>query len=132
MPVLEQEIMDTRQITRQYEAGKIDTERFLALLMAHKLTAYNVRTAFKLYVEAAPFQNRPLKKAIRANLIGDGTAIDLVTVSPEEEKVKCPGMDFDLIKRSKCLDHSGSQHFEDCTGCDNGLSTKKLLLPETQ
>jgi len=53
-----------------------------------------------------------------------------VLPNPEDEKIKCPGLDFKLIKRSECLDYSGEAKFEDCEGCESGLSTKKVLLPE--
>ena len=48
----------------------------------------------------------------------------------EIEMLKCPAMDDKSIARSECLDYSGSQKLEECSGCKIGKETKKLLLPE--
>lgn len=64
----------------------------------------------------------------RMNIMDDHTAIDLGLGDPEVDKVKCP-LKESLVLRSECLDYSGS-HYEECKGCEIGIETKRMLLPE--
>lgn len=47
-----------------------------------------------LFSLAAKHSKNHLNRIIRANIIGDGEAIDTTTTDTETEKVKCPGKDF--------------------------------------
>ena len=66
----------------------------------------------------------------KMNIIGETSAIDLMLGDPEVDKVKCPYHD-NLITRSECLDESGmAENMERCQGCETGIESKRLLLPE--
>jgi len=130
MGLLEQEIKEIRAMINGIDAGKVDPSTVNLKLKLYKESEKRTRLMLNAFVVAAQFRNKPLNRAFRANIIGDGTALEIEGLDPEEEKVKCPGMDFQLIKRSECLDYSGHSHFEDCDGCETGLITKKVLLGE--
>jgi len=71
---------------------------------------------------------RALKGLERMNLMDDTTAIDLGLGDPAVDLVKCPYHDK-LITRSECLDYSGSSdNYENCSGCEIGRETKKMVL----
>lgn len=70
---------------------------------------------------------RTVKYLERMNVMDDSTAIDVTPLDEEMDKIKCPCHE-NLIMRSECLDYSGS-HYEDCAGCETGISTKEKLLP---
>jgi len=114
---------------RQYDAGVVSDERFKNKLSAYSQTEKRAKLMLMSFALAAKFKNAPLNRVFKANLLGDGTAIEVDTQSVEDEKVKCPGLDFKLIARQECLDWSGENKFEDCKGCEIGLATKNLLLP---
>ena len=61
------------------------------------------------------------------NLMDDETAIDLLLGDPEDDKIKCPDRNY-LIKKSECLDYSGS-HFDECNRCNIGNAVKAKLCP---
>ena len=128
MGLLEEEIKEIRQMIRQYDAGVIEDEKFKNKLNAYSQTEKRAKLMLMSFALAAKFKNAPLNRAFKANLLGDGTAIEVDTQSVEDEKVKCPGTDFELIARHQCLDWSGKNKFEDCEGCETGLTTKKVLL----
>ena len=70
---------------------------------------------------------RAMKGLERMNIMDQTTSVDLMLGDPEVDKVKCP-LNDKLITRSECLDYSGG-HFDDCTGCEVGNETKRILLP---
>jgi hypothetical protein len=113
---------------RQYDSGKISTDRVLTKINIYAQTEKRAKLMLQSFALAAKFRNKPLNRAFKANLIGDGTAIDTTTDDPENEQVKCPGLDYKLIKRFECLDWSGERKFNECEGCETGLITKSLLL----
>jgi hypothetical protein len=65
----------------------------------------------------------------KMNIMDDLSAVDLMIIDPEAEKVKCPVLDM-LITRGDCLDYSGeTANKKECSICTNGLETKRRLLP---
>ena len=74
--------------------------------------------------------NTILKKMYAMNLITEYEAISMAPIDFEKELVICPIGDKE-ITRAECLDYSGS-HYEECRGCEIGLSTKKWLAPPIQ
>ena len=128
MGLLEQEIKELRQMLRAFDAGKINGQDLELKLKIYQQTEKRAKLMLQGFALAAKFKNKPLNRAFKANLIGDGTAIDTGTDDPENELIKCPGMDFDFIKRHQCLDYSDDNKFEECNGCETGAITKKLLL----
>ncbi len=66
----------------------------------------------------------------KMNLLDENTAIDLMLGDPEVDKIKCPVQEK-LIIRAECLDFSG-HHYEQCKGCEIGISTKDKLLPSKE
>jgi hypothetical protein len=64
----------------------------------------------------------------RMNLMDETTAIDLMIIDPEFDKVKCP-VKGNVITRAECLDYSG-HNYADCAGCEIGKDTKNKLLGE--
>ena len=129
MGLLEQEIKEIRQMLRQFDADKINTEHFITKMAGYNQIEKRVRLMLQAHLTAAKHHDIPLKRIFRSNLIGDGQAIDIDTIDVENELIKCPGLNFELIKRHECLDYSGENKFAECKGCDIGLITKKLLLP---
>lgn len=80
-----------------------------------------------LHVSGAK-DKRSLNGMERQGLIGKTSAVDLMLGDPEIDKVKCP-YNNNLITRAECLDESGT-HMERCEGCETGLETKRMLIPE--
>ena len=64
----------------------------------------------------------------KMNIMDEENAVDLGLNDPETEKVKCPSQNK-VIHRADCLDYSGS-HYDECSGCEIGVTTKAMLLPE--
>lgn len=128
MGLLEQEIKELRQMIRSFDAGKINSETLELKLKVYNQTEKRAKLMLQGFALAAKFKNKPLNRAFKANLIGDGTAIDTGTDDPENELVKCPGMDFEMIKRHQCLDYNDAKKFDECEGCETGAITKRILL----
>lgn len=130
MGLLEQEIKELRQMIRAFDAGKISGQDMELKLKVYQQTEKRAKLMLQGFALAAKFKNKPLNRAFKANLIGDGTAIDTGTDDPENELVKCPGMDFEMIKRHQCLDYLDDNKFEECKGCEIGMITKRILLTD--
>lgn len=69
---------------------------------------------------------RAMSRLEKLNILDNTTAIELLTVDPNYDKIKCPTFDH-LITRAECLDISGSGG-DDCIGCKTGIDTKNKLL----
>lgn len=115
-------INDVQELRRDYRSGKVSLETYSneidGICQIEKLA--NVMIKVRITEER-------FKKPIV-----DGEKIITLT-HPEEEDIKCPGCDG-LIKgitRSQCLDWSGENppKYEECKGCENYKTTRKLLLP---
>jgi len=132
MGLLEQEIKEIRLLIKEFQAGKIDAEHLHELIGAYSQTEKRTRLMLQAFTLFATGGGVGLSRLIRANLIGDGTAIDDKFITDEEqenEKVSCTGND-QLISRHECLDFSGSIKFPECEACETGIITKRILLPK--
>lgn len=129
MGLLEQEITEIRQMMRNYDAGKLTTEQIHVKIAMYSQVEKRAKLMLQAFAMAAKHKKSVLTQITQSNLIGDGAAIDLPTCGPEEENVKCPMKDNEIISRQKCLDLSGeNKNYEECSGCKVGTATKRLLL----
>lgn len=131
MGLIEQEIKELRRLNSDFVAGKIDAEHVHSRIAIYSQTEKRARLMLSAFALAAKHNKNHLNRIIRSDLLGNGTAVDSRMITNDErenEKVKCPGMDFKKIERYKCLDFSGEQRFLDCQGCKVGLTTKAALL----
>jgi len=104
------------KIMRDRKAGKISSDTYMQELHGISQIEKFANVMIKTRITEEKF-----KKPI----VADYKAL----ANPEEEKVECPGCQKQ-IKRADCLDYSGSNEFDECTGCEIGIQTKNLLLPE--
>jgi len=113
-------IGDVQQLRRDYRSGKISLETYCHELngigQIEKLANVMIKTKITEERFKSPIVEDKKLKALE---------------SPENEKIKCSGCQK-KIKRSVCLDWSGESptKYEECQGCENFASTRKLLLPE--
>ncbi len=115
------------QLRREFRSGKVSKDDVEIECRILKEQRGILNMWIKIQALNGPI-GKIKKAAIRENIIGDGSAFSYDTVDSENELIKCPGLDDSLIKRSECLDYSGENKFEECSGCEIGLITKKLLL----
>ena len=74
-------------------------------------------------------KNKRAEKGLeRMNVLDSTTTIDMMLGDPEVDKVKCPVQDA-IITRAECFDYSGS-HYDDCKGCEIGIKTQQMLVPD--
>lgn len=128
MGLIEQEIKELRQLNNDLIAGRVSPEIVNTRIAIYSQTEKRAKMMLQAFALAAKHNKTHLNRMVRANLIGDGEAIDTTTTNPEIEKVKCPGKDSALIERCECLDYSGSEQFPECEGCEVGIITKHRLL----
>lgn len=126
MSLLEQEMYELRQMIKNYDAGLITDQNVDTKMKMYGQMEKREAHMIKIMVFAK--NKRALVRLDRKNLIGETTAINDEMIDSEREKVKCPGLNFDLIERHQCLDYSGVEKFAECNGCETGLATKRLLL----
>ena len=128
MGLLEIELKEIRRDIKHYRAGKLKDDQVHNLIAMYTLTYKRMCLMNQVMAMAAKHGSKYLNKMIKANLLGNGTLIDLSPEEIEEEKVYCELQDK-AITRSECLDYSGeSNHMDDCKNCETGLANKKLLI----
>lgn len=127
MGALEHHYKTADKYEKAFLSGKIDKDQaqILVSLLSQKERA--LKDFIGVHISAMKHGKKLLNRLVRANVIGDGTAIE-IEHDIETEMVKCPEKDGSFISRASCLDYSGG-HLEECNGCENGVVTKKLLLP---
>jgi len=128
--IFDQEIEEIHKIRKMYNNGKLSYEQLMGNMKAFDQTHKRMATKIQAYAVAIK-AGRSIKNCMeRDSLIGNG-AIARLSINDEAievEMVKCIGLNDQLITRSECLDSSGSSKFVECL-CDNGKTTKGLLLP---
>lgn len=129
MGLIEQEIKELRQMNRDLQHGNINAEQASARIAIYSQTEKRTRLILQAYSLSAKHGGKYIRRMVTANLIGDGEAIDTVDGDQENEKIKCPAKDFELISRHECLDSSGSQEFPECPTCEHINITRKRLIP---
>ena len=110
------EIMTGQFRLEQVSAAQREFEGQIKLLNA-------VVSAFGI----ASKNKRALVGLERMNIMSSTEAVNLLIGSIEDEHVKCE-ITGKLMTRNECLDYSGHHH-DECSGCEIGAATKKILLP---
>lgn len=127
MGLIEQEIMEFRQVKKLFKEGKISPENFITEVKA--FTAIEKMAALKLkcIVAGEMFSKRCRKDIYESNLCGMGTYIDL-GIDFEAEKIMCSA-NGGITTRLECLEYSGdAEHFSSCSQCDHFGETRRCLL----
>jgi len=127
MNVLSNQFKSLAQLRQELRAGRVSIDQVMAECGTYKAQQAVIDSWIKIQALNAKY-GRIAKRAINENIVGDGSVIDFSVVDSEHEKVKCPGLNFDLIERHQCLDYSGEKKFPECNGCETGAITKRLLL----
>ena len=126
MGLLEQEIKEIRLMIKKYDAGEVTDEQVQTKIALYSQIEKRARLMLQAFATVAKYKKVASSRIIGSNLIGDGTAIDIIH---EEEKVKCKIRGGDLITRAECLDLSGeSENYKACNDCANCEATKEILL----
>ena len=125
---------DFRELRGDLDAGKIARPEYLKqkdMLLRYTdkfLTRLLEGIALEIKCNA---RYKAMKQLVKANITGDGEAIDISFVAIELEKIKCPQQGERIITRSECLEWSGdTNHFDDCNSCDHFAITRQRLLPK--
>ena len=129
MGLLEQEIKELRLMNKQIMEGKIKPEE-----VHQRIAVYSqIEKRAKLYLSAMVLgakHGAKGKGAMKGNLIGDGSIIDL-GIDQEVDKVVCT-LRGGITTRAECLDRSGAmENYPHCSECLHYGTTRKLLLERT-
>lgn len=127
MGLLEQEIMELRQMNKQVMAGTIKPEEVDKRIAIYSQTEKRAKMILQAHALAAKGGARAIKGIIKHNLIGRDTPIG----SEAElggESIMCPDMNRTIV-RDECLEYSGeADNFNDCSSCPHFPVTRRLLL----
>jgi len=128
MGVLEQEYNELHKLMADYKAGKVTDRQVDTQIKIFKAMEARQRNMIAIQVLDIKSRSRkPSNSLIRANIIGNKTAIDIAQEDHENEKIICPNTG-NTIARSECLDVSGTGDGEQCHGCEHIGITRKLLI----
>jgi len=128
MGLLEREILELRNLRRDYRTKKIDERQVNTEIAIYSQIEKRAKLLLQAYTSGAKVKQGLMRELVKSNLVGEGEAIDVGEGNAENDKVRCFEQDS-IISRHECLDYSGS-HIEECRGCETGNVTKRLLLPE--
>jgi len=111
-------INEARALRTDIRSGKVSFEQYMAQMGG-------MAQVGKMLDRHIKFLNteRTLKISLR------NVGPDLILYDLEKEEVACPGAQKS-IERQQCIDWSGSNKFDECKGCEVGIQTKTLLLPQ--
>ena len=133
MGLLEKEITELRQLLRDIQYGKYsdDSSRkdLNAILNVYARIEKRAAMMLQAYAVATKYNNYGIKKLEAANMLGTGSAIDLVDI--EADAVACPIKGGEAISRRECLSYS-SDHVGECEPCENFGPTRNMILGEQQ
>ena len=131
MALNEMEMKELREHTKHFLAGKISAEQAQIVIGFYSQVEKRMRLQVQILGMAEKYGKRFYNRVVKANLIGNGTVIDLSPGEIEEENVLCPLKDAH-ITRAECLDYSGNtDNIDKCEGCDVGIANKKLIMGNT-
>ena len=130
MGLLEQEIIELRELLQQVKQGKIKPEEANTQIAIYSQSEKRVKMIIATTVMSLKSGGNP--KEICEKISDSGIALDGTTINlnndPEIELVKCPVKNSAII-RSECLDISGDDKNRDsCRDCKNFSITRKKLL----
>ena len=128
MGLLEKEILELRNLRRDYRTKKIDERQVNTEIAIYSQIEKRAKLLLQAYTSGAKVKQGLMRELVKSNFVGDGEAIDVGEGSAENDRIRCAEQDA-VISRHECLDYSGS-HVEDCRGCEIGNTTRRLLLPE--
>jgi hypothetical protein len=127
MGLLEKEILELRNLRRDYRTKKIDERQVNTEIAIYSQIEKRAKLLLQAYTSGAKVKQGLTRELVKSNLIGEGEAIDIGEENAENDKVRCYEKDA-IITRQECLDYSGSH--PDCVDCEIGIATKRKLLPE--
>lgn len=129
MSLINQEIMELRQLAVKVASGEVGESRAKVLLGIYSQTAKRENMLVQIAVSSEKHggKDRMWKRLNEMNLIHDKAAID----APISNTIKCPAQGFCLIDRGQCLDYSGSAaHIDFCQKCEQFSITRNQMTPK--
>ena len=131
MGLLEVELKEIRRDIKHFRAGMLAEEKIHTLIAMYSQSEKRMRLMLQAMGMAAKHGGKHMNRMIKSNLIRNGTVIDLSPEEIEEEKILCQ-LNDKHITRAECLDFSGSSdNMDKCSGCEEGIANKKLLVGDT-
>jgi len=127
MGLLEREILELRNLRRDYRTKKIDERQVNTEIAIYSQIEKRAKLLLQAYTSGAKVKQGLMRELVESNHVGEGEAIDIREENAENDKVRCYEQDA-IITRQECLDYSGTH--SDCAGCEIGIATKRKLLPE--
>ncbi|MCK5606411.1 hypothetical protein KAR91_31205 [Candidatus Pacearchaeota archaeon] len=128
MGLIEQELLELRQMLKDLEGGKIDGEMVDRKISIYSQSEKRSSMMLKKMImkERAGIDIEELEN--KSNLMLDGTSL-LSKDDLELESIKCPVKNM-IIVRHDCLDFSEDiKNYGKCKGCINFKITRDKLLP---
>ena len=125
MGLIEQEIMELRDLAKKIAQGQIGDSTASLLLGVYNQTSKRVTQMIQIQSLAVKEgkSGKSYKNIVASNLISDGAAI---SIDSTEEKIKCAAKGGVLVNRETCLDYSGEeQHIDFCQECEHFSTTRK-------
>ena len=129
MGLIEQEIMELRQMSKELREGKLSPEQASIQIGFYNQTSKRVSQLIQIAIMQTKEGKggKATKRLIAANVLSDSSAIPVPTV--EKEVVKCPEQGGALITREDCLEYSGDiSHIDVCQQCEQFEITRKVCF----
>ena len=127
--LIEQEIMELRDLCREFVEGKVTSDNVNTRLSIYNQTAKRMN----MLVQVAALSEKhgkggkgeTWKRLNSMNVVDGSIAID---TNSNYDKVKCPQKGGNIVTREECLDYSGeNRNIDDCQQCEHFTLARKRI-----